>query len=55
VRINIRGGSPGRERQTKVGLSRTAFLRFRWLFYSDALEMKPALLYGHMRLFSDLE
>jgi len=50
----------GRGRQTKVGLSRTAIFSVFADYFSDALDMWPALLYGDMqndavrrRLFND--
>jgi len=47
VYADIRGGSVGRGRQTTVGLSRTAIFSVaaaRWQFFSETLEMRPALL-----------
>jgi len=49
VYADIRGDSLGRGRQTTVGLSTLDngnFHRFRWLFFSETLEMRPTLLYS---------
>jgi len=43
---NIRRDSPGRGRQTTVGLSRTAIFSVFAGYFSDPLEMRPALLHG---------
>jgi len=47
--VNIRGGSPERGRQTTVGLSTTATFSVFAGYFSDTLEMRPALLYGDMQ------
>ena len=46
---DIRGGSLGKGRQTTVGLSRTAIFSFSAGYFSDTMEMKPALLYSDTR------
>jgi len=48
-RANIRGGSPGRGRQATVGLSTTAIFSVFAGYFSDTLEIRPALLYGDMQ------
>jgi len=47
--VNIRGRSPGMKRQTTVRLSRTAIFSVFAGYFSDTLEMSPALLYGDMQ------
>jgi len=54
---DIRGGSVGNGRQTRVGWSTAAiFTLFASHFFSETLEMRPALLYRYAvrrQLFSD--
>jgi len=40
---------PGVGRQTTVGLSRTAIFSVFAGYFSDSLQMRPALLYGDMQ------
>ena len=48
VYADIHGGSLGRGRETTVGLSTTAIFNVFAGYFSDTLEMRPALLYGDM-------
>jgi len=47
--VGIFAEVPRRGRQTTVGLSKTAIFSIFDGYFSDTLEMRPALLYGDMQ------